>query len=66
MLFSNPILWSLIGFWILIAGLIGEGIVLVLVPASKLEKLLNLVCIFIIIIGIAVAAPDDPHRDASP
>jgi len=61
-MFSNPAFWSSIGFWILVAGLVAEGIVLLFIPAGVKEKLLNLACIVIIILGIAIEHIADSER----
>lgn len=58
----NPALLSSMGFWILIAGLVGEGLVIVLVPSGKLEKAFSVFCTIVIIGGVAVERIGDKQR----
>jgi len=59
---ANPALWSSIGFWILVAGLVGEGIVIVVVPSGKLEKALSVLCTILIIAGVTIEHVADAKR----
>jgi hypothetical protein len=59
---ANPEFWSSVGFWILVAGLVGDGFVIILVPSGKLEKILAVACTGVIIVGIAVEHVADSYR----
>jgi hypothetical protein len=60
-MFSNPTLWSAIGFWILVVGLVGDVIVL-FVPSGKLEKTLAAIFTAIVIAGVTVEHVADAQR----
>ena len=50
---NNPVLWSSIGFWILIIGLVGDFVVL-FIPLKRLEKTLAAIFTVLIAIGVTV------------
>jgi hypothetical protein len=58
----NPAALSSIGFWILFAGLVGEGLVILFVSSGKLEKALSVVCTVVIIVGIGIERVGDKQR----
>jgi uncharacterized membrane protein len=61
---NNPALWSSVGFWILVGGLIGDVLVIGLVPSGKLEKVLAVLCTLVVIAGVAIEHAADAQRFA--
>lgn len=58
---NNPVLWSSIGFWILIIGLVGDFVVL-FIPLKRLEKTLAAIFTVLIAIGVTVEHMADAKR----
>lgn len=61
-MYTNPTLWSSIGFWILVAGLGGEVLVILFVSSLKVEKVLGALCTLVIIIGVGIEHRADTIR----
>jgi len=59
---NNPEFWSSVGFWVLVGGLVGEGLVISFVPSGKLEKALAVLCTLVVIVGVAVEHIADSRR----
>jgi len=60
-MFSNPTLWSSVGFWILVIGLIGDVIVL-FIPSGRAEKGFATLFIAVVIAGVAIEHMADAQR----
>jgi len=58
---SNPVLWSSIGFWILMLGLVGDFIAL-FVPSGRTEKMLAGFFTVLIAVGVGVEHEADKIR----
>jgi hypothetical protein len=58
---NSPTLWSSIGFWILIFGLIGD-IAVLFISSGKLEKTLAAIFTIIVIIGVTIEHIADAKR----
>jgi hypothetical protein len=61
-MFNNPTLWSSLGFGVLVVGLVGDILVIALVPSGKLEKALAILCTLVVIAGVTVEHLADNQR----
>jgi hypothetical protein len=61
---NNPLFWSSVGFWILVAGLVSEGLVILFVSSLRLEKIFSVLCTIVIIAGVSIEHRADAKRFA--
>jgi|SoiMethySBSTD1v2_1073268.scaffolds.fasta_scaffold128083_4 hypothetical protein len=60
---SNPEFWSVVGFWILMIGLVRD-LILIFIPSGRAEKTLAAVFTLMILVGVAVEHVADTKRFA--
>jgi hypothetical protein len=60
-MFDNPALWSSVGFWILMVGLVGD-LILIFVPSGRTEKILATLFTLLITAGVFIEHKADSEQ----